>query len=454
MKLVPRGLRVRSALGFAVLALLVSAMLSVVTYQLARWYLIGQREDLAVRQTMVNAQVAKGLVASTEDPETLLASLRSVSNARAVLSVNGSWYATVVEFNEAVIPASERDEVAESGAAMQRVTVNGAPYLVIGVELPGLDAVYFEFVSLAEYRDTMDTMATTLFIGAGVATLGGAIVGWLLSRRVLRPLAGVADAAAAIASGELDRRLDGAHDPDLQPVVDSFNEMASSLESRIAREVRFTSDVSHELRTPLTAMLSAVSLARRSEMNERTKFAVDVLGDQVEHLRRLTLELLEISRIDAGVAELELTEVDVPVLVARVMAEAGMPANRLRSRLGTLRRHPMDPLRIERVLANLLENAERYGGGATAVELERDGTTLVVHVDDAGPGVEPDERVAIFGRFHRGGSAQPEDKPKGTGLGLALVEEHVRLHGGTVTVTDSPWGGARFTVRLPGEQAP
>ena len=89
MKLVPRGLRVRSALGFAVLALLVSAMLSVVTYQLARWYLIGQREDLAVRQTMVNAQVAKGLVASTEDPETLLASLRSVSNARAVLSVNG-----------------------------------------------------------------------------------------------------------------------------------------------------------------------------------------------------------------------------------------------------------------------------------------------------------------------------------------------------------------------------
>ncbi|MCB0984337.1 MAG: HAMP domain-containing protein, partial [Ilumatobacter sp.] len=238
MKLVPRGLRVRSALGFAVLALMVSAMLSLVTYQLARWYLIGQREDLAVRQTMVNAQVAKGLVASTEDPESLLSSLRSVSNARAVLSVNGSWYATVVEFNEAVIPASERDEVAESGAAMQRVSVNGAPYLVIGVELPGLDAVYFEFVSLAEYRDTVDTLATTLFIGAGVATLGGAIVGWLLSRRVLRPLSGVADAAAAIASGQLDRRLDGAHDPDLQPVVDSFNEMASSLESRIAREVR------------------------------------------------------------------------------------------------------------------------------------------------------------------------------------------------------------------------
>ena len=204
----------------------------------------------------------------------------------------------------------------------------------------------------------------------------------------------------------------------------------------------------------LGIIIDITELVQSRRELQRTKFAVDVLGDQVEHLRRLTLELLEISRIDAGVAELELTEVDVPVLVARVMAEAGMPANRLRSRLGTLRRHPMDPLRIERVLANLLENAERYGGGATAVELERDGTTLVVHVDDAGPGVEPDERVAIFGRFHRGGSAQPEDKPKGTGLGLALVEEHVRLHGGTVTVTDSPWGGARFTVRLPGEQAP
>ena len=96
--------------------------------------------------------------------------------------------------------------------------------------------------------------------------------------------------------------------------------MAESLEARIERELRFTADVSHELRTPLTAMASAVSLARRSEMSGRLKFAVDVLDDQVDHLRRLTLELLEISRIDAGVSELRLDDVDVEVATSRALA--------------------------------------------------------------------------------------------------------------------------------------
>ena len=82
--------------------------------------------------------------------------------------------------------------------------------------------------------------------------------------------------------------------------------------------------------------------------------------------------------------------------------------------------------------------------------VERDAGDLVVSVDDAGPGVEPAERVAIFGRFHRGNIEQPVDRPKGTGLGLALVDEHTRMHGGSAWVTDSSYGGARFVVRFPG----
>jgi signal transduction histidine kinase len=454
MRLRPRGLRARSAAAFATLALLLSVTLSLGTYQLARWYLLDQREGLATRQVIIDALVAKGVVTASEPGNIdVLESLRAVSNARAVLRVGDTWYAAVVELSEDTIPAGLVDAVDRNGAAKQRIEVNGVPYLVVGVLLPGVDAAYFEFVPITEYRRTLETLAVVLIVGASLTTVGGAIAGWLASRRLMRPLADVARAAHAMSDGDLTRRLEVGHDPDLEPVAAAFNEMAESLEERIERELRFTADVSHELRTPLTAMASAVSLARRSEMSGRVKFAVDVLDDQVDHLRRLTLELLEISRIDAGVSELRLEDVDVEVASAHALSSAGVDPSKLHSRLDGDVVHRLDRTRYDRILANLIENADRYGGGVTSVVLLRQGTDLMVCVNDAGPGVDPAERTAIFGRFHRGSIAQPPDRPKGTGLGLALVDEHVRLHGGSVWVTDSSSGGARFVVRLPAATA-
>ena len=447
MKLVPSGLRARSAAAFAVLALVLSVTMSVVTYELARWYLLDQRQTLATRQVMLNAQVARGQVAATDaGPGDVIDSVRSLSNARAVLRVDDSWYAAVVELTENSIPSEFVDTVEEAGAARQRVQVNGVPYVVVGVALPDLGAAYYEFVPLSEYRRTLETLLLVLVVGASVTTCGGAVAGWFTSRRLMRPLRDVASAARAMSAGDLTRRLHVERDRDLEPVTASFNDMAASLEARIDRELRFTADVSHELRTPLTAMASAVNLAKRAELTGRAEFAIAVLDEQVDHLRRLTLELLEISRIDAGVVELRVDDVDVDSAVLRAMEAATVPFDRYRSKLDAGTTHPLDRTRFERILANLFENADRYGGGCVLVETElRDGD-LHVSVDDAGPGVDPGERVAIFGRFHRGNAEQPVDRPKGTGLGLALVDEHVRMHGGAAWVTDSPAGGARFVV--------
>jgi len=376
--------------------------------------------------------------------------LGAVSNARAVLYLDGVWHAAVVDLNESRIPASLIATVETTGPARQRVEVNGVPYVVVGTELPGLDAEYFEFIALAEYQRTLSTFATTLVVAASITTVIGAFAGWMASRRVIRPLADVAVAARAMSAGDLTRRLDVGQDVDLAPVASSFNEMATSLEQRIAREQRFTSDVSHELRTPLTAMASAVSLAQRDDdLTERTAFAVDVLDGQVEHMRRLTLELLEISRIDAGVARLYLEDVDVVDVSRQVLAAIDVETSRVQSFLGDDTVFRVDRMRFERVLANLVENAERYGGGLTSVTLSQRDGYLVIVVDDDGPGVPTEERSAIFGRFHRGSIEQPQDRPKGTGLGLALVDEHVRMHGGSVSVIDGPSGGARFVVHLP-----
>ncbi len=444
------GLRVRTAVAFALLALLLSTALSFTTYQLARSYLLDQRESLGVRQATLNASVAKGLLGGPDsDPVKAISSLASGSGSRAVLRYDGTWYAAVVELNETKIPPGLVAEADAGVASSQRVTVNGSPYLVIGAPLPGLDGEYFEFISLLEYQSTLQTLLRVLVVAASITTLAAAAAGWSASRRVLRPLAQVADTARAMSAGKLSSRVVVANDPDLGPVAESFNEMAESLEARIAREIRFTADVSHELRTPLTAVGAAVSLAQRAKTPERTEFAIGVIAEQVDQLRRLTLELLEISRFDAGVAELRAEPTDVVAFTLRVLVDLGERPELLRDELGSERAHVIDRTRFERIVANLVENAARYAGGVTAVVLRRAGQALVIDVDDAGPGIPEGERLAIFGRFHRGTIERLPDAPKGTGLGLSLVDEHVSLHGGTIAVADSPAGGARFTVTLP-----
>jgi signal transduction histidine kinase len=302
---------------------------------------------------------------------------------------------------------------------------------------------------LREYQRTLETLFVVLLIAASVTTLGGAVGGWTLSRRILQPLTDVAAAARGMSDGDLSSRLAVGNDPDLQPVADSFNEMADSLQDRIAREARFTADVSHELRTPLTAAGSAINLAMRAELPDRARLAVGIAADQLDQLRVLTLDLLEISRFDAGVAELRVEDTDVVELTQRVLDEAAIDRGLLDDRLGDDSHHLLDRTRYHRIVANLVENAVRYAGGPTAVILERDDARLVLIVDDAGPGVPVEERVAIFGRFHRGEHERQPGVPKGSGLGLALVEEHVALHGGAISVSDSPAAGARFRVELP-----
>jgi two-component system sensor histidine kinase MtrB len=110
----------------------------------------------------------------------------------------------------------------------------------------------------------------------------------------------------------------------------------------------------------------------------------------------------------------------------------------------------VDRRRLGQLLGNLLENAEAYGGGATAVRLGLDGDLGWLEVDDEGPGVSPDDKPVIFDRFVRGRSAGSRSDGAGAGLGLALVAQHAAAHGGTVAVLDRPGGGARFRVELPG----
>ncbi|MEO7398211.1 MAG: HAMP domain-containing sensor histidine kinase, partial [Ilumatobacteraceae bacterium] len=183
------------------------------------------------------------------------------------------------------------------------------------------------------------------------------------------------------------------------------------------------------------------------DLPPRALEAVAMMSRQVAYFERLVLDLLEISRFDSGVELAELEETDLFGFVDSISRDLGGPPVEPAGEPEPVR-VGLDRRRMERILRNLIENANRYAGGAVRIGVEVSASRIVIEVDDAGDGIAPDERDRIFERFWRGRHARHHES-KGSGLGLALVAEHVRLLGGTITVGDAAAGGARFTVELP-----
>jgi signal transduction histidine kinase len=268
-------------------------------------------------------------------------------------------------------------------------------------------------------------------------------------------LAEVSVAAEAIAGGRLDTRLGAVDDPDLGVLVSSFNHMAQALETRVDRDGRFASDVSHELRSPLMTLSASIEVlaSRRDDMPDASaQAAVDLMVADVGRFKQLVEDLLEISRFDAGAARLDLSEVRLGELVTQAVswsADHDVPVQLDSELAGIVIR--ADKRRIVRVIANLIDNAQKYGGGATGVQLRKVPEGVHIAVEDNGPGVPADERDIVFDRFARGVGANRRSGTEGVGLGLSLVAEHVGLHKGRVWVEDRPDGepGARFVVELP-----
>jgi len=454
------GLRARLTLAFTLSAALLSTLLAGTTWALTRENIVNQRESSATRQAFRNGEVVRPLFkGSSPDADQInaaLASLQSDSPTRSLVrSPGGKYYGTSAAYGRDEVPPAMLKMVDSGQAARMRVNVDGEPELLVGVPLEGVDTDYFEFVSLADTQSALESLSASLFGAAMVTTLAGAALGWWASRRTLRPLANVSVAAEAIAGGRLDTRLGAINDPDLGVLVTSFNHMAQVLEERIDRDGRFASDVSHELRSPLMTLSASIEVlnSRREEMPDASaQAAVDLMVADVARFKQLVEDLLEISRFDAGAARLDLSEIRPGELVTQAVAWSPSPdiPIELDSELaGVLIR--ADKRRLVRVITNLLDNARKYGGGATRIELRRMPASLLIAVEDAGTGVPVEERELVFDRFSRGAGSNRRAGSEGVGLGLSLVAEHVALHKGRVWVEDRPDGqeGARFVVELP-----
>ncbi len=451
------GLRARITLLFAFGGLLLSVTIAVSTLTIARQNLVDDREERSLAVVLRNADRVASRLSDETDPEALdvvFDALTITDRSLPLLRFNEGWTAgKPLVFSEENVPSALVDKVDAGLAARIRTRLGDKPAIVTGIPMPGVDAAYYEAALTNDVEETLNTLTIILIGVAAATTLLAAALGSWASRRTLTPLADFREAAESLAAGELDTRLTPPADADLASLSASFNAMARSLEDRIERDGRFASEVSHELRSPLMTLNASIEVLNnsREELSSRNQTALDLLTDDVDRFTVLVQDLLEISRYDVGTASLQSEPLDLVEFVRQVVAHSPYPAAQIDA--GELQHLVIqgDKRRLAQVVANLLDNATKYGGGTTRVELRDRGEWVLLAVEDEGTGVAPEERNVIFDRFSRGSAGGSRGAGSGSGLGLSLVTEHVGLHSGQIWVEDRRDGtsGARFVVMLP-----
>jgi len=454
------GLRRRILLIFTLGSLLLSLFLAITTFGLARSNLVAERVDTAITTSQRNAQgVERDLRSLPADADVAQASLERIGVQDYLIWYRNGWTGGAATFQNPDVPPQLAVKVIEDGeSASQIVRLGDELSVVVGWDVPGIGA-YFEAFGLEEADSTLSSVRLSLVLAAAITTGLGILLGIFAARRAVRPVGSAAQAASAIAGGRLDTRLQPTDDPDLRILTDSFNDMAAALQQRVERDARFASDVSHELRSPLMTLSASVEVmeARRDDLPERAQSALDLLSSDVVRFQGLVEDLLEISRFDAGAIRLHMEELLAAEFVRQAVAVSSLPQAPVtvepRAELALIRG---DRRRLARVIANLIDNARAYGGGEPTVSIEVVNPTdepishILIVVEDTGPGVPEEERDLVFERFARGGGAGRRTGSEGAGLGLSLVDEHVRMHGGRVWVEDRLDGqsGARFVIEL------
>ncbi len=371
-----------------------------------------------------------------------------------------------------VVPPQLRDPVLKGFLATKYVTVHsaggaGVPALIVGqpVRTAGRNLQLYLIFPLSAEQRTLALIQSTLAL-AGLALLGLlAGISSIVTRQVVRPVRQAADVAERFADGHLDERMPVYGDDEVARLAESYNEMAASIQQQIhqleefgALQRRFTSDVSHELRTPLTTVRMAAEVLHDQAEDSKDTDAVafrsaQLLVDELDRFESLLGDLLEISRLDAGVAELALERVDLRDIVRRsaetVRHLADETATPLLLDLTEPAEAEVDPRRVERILRNLLANAIDHGESRPVeVRVAADDHAVAVVVRDHGVGLKPGEAGLVFNRFWRADPSR-QRRSGGTGLGLAISLEDARLQGGWLQAWGETDHGAVFRLTLP-----
>ncbi len=453
-----RSLRLRLLLTFGLGAFLLSTIFASLTYLGVRHVLIDNQQQTDLHQSYENAALIRStLYTSPPELAKLLNSIQSATQSNVLVQTHHQWLSKSSNAATEDVSPEIIASVDAGHATEQSISFNKQIIFVVGIPVPAVETQVYEVFQLSNLENTLRSLLLYMGGGAILTTLLGIAGGLWVTRRAVRPLIEVSEAAALIAQGQLATRLVVTRaDEEVQPLTESFNLMVSRLVERLERDARFASDVSHELRSPLTTLATTASVLQqhRQELSPAGQESLNLLLADLSIFQALVEDLLEMARSDAGAVPLAIETVRSVELVRQSVRSAARrhgldePPLEIEANVG-------DPLvrvdrrRFERVMTNLVDNAHRYANGAVAIRLAVESGFLAVSVDDNGSGVPLEERDHVFERFFRGRAAHDRGIARGTGLGLALVRDHVSAIGGTIAILESPEGGARFQILLP-----
>jgi heavy metal sensor kinase len=328
-----------------------------------------------------------------------------------------------------------------------------------------------------EYREAVQfgTQATTILVGRSVQREGaelrafavlliavgvvvlavGLVGGWLVSARILRPLAAISATASAISATNLSGRIDAASvDRELAELAGVLNAMFDRLEAAFERQSRFTADASHELRTPLAILRSQAELAlSRPRTSAEYRETIEACLRASGRMAGLVDGLLTLARADAGKLDLRREPVNLRSVVEECIEQL-QPLAKDRKVSLSAQLEPAevigDGLRLGQVVSNLLSNAVQYNwtGGEVLVHLHALGREVRLSVKDTGCGIPEADRPHLFERFYRVDKARSRASG-GSGLGLAICQSIVETHGGMIGFETELGKGSTFWVRLP-----
>ncbi|WP_329460824.1 HAMP domain-containing sensor histidine kinase [Streptomyces sp. NBC_01497] len=474
-----RGLRARLVTAFALIAVISALSTGTLAFREARTGVLQESQDTVIQRFRTSVDTAAGglpVTPSRAQLQNAVGEVVSTNQAQSwqVLATYGNLRASNAPNNVfGLLGADLRRSVRTKRAAVfQRVNADGRPYLVVGLpvtsnggegkeaELSGV--VMYLVVPQNTEQAYVKSMVNAIRHATLVALCLAVLMALLAASAVLRPVRALRQATRRMAEGHLDVRLAVNGSDELADLSRSFNDTAAALERSVAelrrleaQARRFVADVSHELRTPLAAMTAVTEILDEGalRLDPETSEVLRLISEETNRLGSLVNDLMEISRFDAGVAELHLDEIDLAESIQRTLASRGWQS-RVDTRLTApdALRARVDPRRIDVVVANLVGNALRHGAPpvrlAVSMREEPPGFAwAVIEVTDRGSGITEEAMPHIFERFYKANTTR--GRSESSGLGLAITAENVYLHGGRISAANLTAGGAAFTVELP-----
>ena len=446
--------------GGLVLVLLAISFLAIQVSNPAAERFIYERLDLISRAATSQERLRPGIFVDAPLERTLNVLGRNIEATGVVINSAGR----VLAVGPGDPPALPAGAIAEITASQQVVrgsfrgegsgrwlylsrTMDSGRYLVLLAPRPTFRTV---FIQLRE-------MITPIWQAALLALLSSVLVSLLLARWVSRPLSQLTSAAGEVANGIYDRTVPPRGPDELKNLARAFNRMVNKVRASQQSQRDFIANVSHELKTPLTSIAGfaqAIIDGTASDPEEQRR-AAQIIHQESQRLRRMVDQLLSLARFDAGQVELDMQKLDLSALlrgsVERMSPAAQAAGVELRLDLGQLPPIAADADRLSRVVMNLVDNAVKHTqeGGWVEVSAAANGQWIMVSVRDNGVGLQADQIDRIFERFYQVDAARARGDEIGAGLGLAISQEIIRAHGGSIFAESQPGFGSRFYFKIP-----